>query len=141
MGGRLRGPMELVRCRGFYDGPPGAAAGAVICDGVGADESAISFSDSSVEHNGTFFGTLVKVNNVYSGSTSPRFRCFPEDPRLDSNLMRKDLHHRLDSILNGISTLLFGSPAWIRTTIHGSKGRCPTIRRPGKNDAGPFSSV
>src|SRR5947208_13054723 len=21
----------------------------------------------------------------------------------------------------------FGSPAWIRTTIHGSKGRCPTI--------------
>src|SRR5262245_12052664 len=21
-----------------------------------------------------------------------------------------------------------GSPAWIRTTIHGSKGRCPTIR-------------
>src|SRR5262245_15585009 len=26
---------------------------------------------------------------------------------------------------------LFGSPAWIRTTIHGSKGRCPTIRRPG----------
>ena len=25
-----------------------------------------------------------------------------------------------------------GSPAWIRTTIHGSKGRCPTIRRPGK---------
>src|SRR5215471_16975406 len=27
--------------------------------------------------------------------------------------------------------LRFGSPAWIRTTIHGSKGRCPTIRRPG----------
>src|ERR1017187_3760287 len=26
---------------------------------------------------------------------------------------------------------VFGSPAWIRTTIHGSKGRCPTIRRPG----------
>lgn len=26
-----------------------------------------------------------------------------------------------------------GSPAWIRTTIHGSKGRCPTIRRPGKD--------
>jgi hypothetical protein len=25
----------------------------------------------------------------------------------------------------------YGSPAWIRTTIHGSKGRCPTIRRPG----------
>ena len=25
----------------------------------------------------------------------------------------------------------FGSPAWIRTTIHGSKGRCPTVRRPG----------
>lgn len=24
-----------------------------------------------------------------------------------------------------------GSPAWIRTTIHGSKGRCPTVRRPG----------
>ena len=29
----------------------------------------------------------------------------------------------------------FGSPAWIRTTIHGSKGRCPTIRRPGKISA------
>ena len=28
-------------------------------------------------------------------------------------------------------TRLSGSPAWIRTTIHGSKGRCPTIRRPG----------
>ena len=27
-----------------------------------------------------------------------------------------------------------GSPAWIRTTIHGSKGRCPTIRRPGIRD-------
>ncbi len=25
-----------------------------------------------------------------------------------------------------------GSPAWIRTKIHGVKGRCPTIRRPGK---------
>ncbi len=30
----------------------------------------------------------------------------------------------------------FGSPAWIRTTIHGSKGRCPTIRRPGKIEEG-----
>ena len=27
--------------------------------------------------------------------------------------------------------LLCGSPAEIRTPIHGSKGRCPTIRRPG----------
>ncbi len=26
---------------------------------------------------------------------------------------------------------LCGSPAEIRTPIHGSKGRCPTIRRPG----------
>ncbi len=24
-----------------------------------------------------------------------------------------------------------GSPTWIRTTIHGSKGRCPTVRRSG----------
>ena len=32
-----------------------------------------------------------------------------------------------------------GSPAWIRTTIHGSKGRCPTIRRPGKMLAGLLS--
>ena len=29
-----------------------------------------------------------------------------------------------------------GSPAWIRTTIHGSKGRCPTIRRPGNGLGG-----
>src|SRR5579864_2334609 len=29
-----------------------------------------------------------------------------------------------------------GSPAWIRTTIHGSKGRCPTIRRPGNSEEG-----
>ena len=29
----------------------------------------------------------------------------------------------------------YGSPAWIRTTIHGSKGRCPTIRRPGKDES------
>jgi hypothetical protein len=27
----------------------------------------------------------------------------------------------------------FGSPTWIRTTIHGSKGRCPTIRRSGNS--------
>ena len=33
-----------------------------------------------------------------------------------------------------------GSPAWIRTTIHGSKGRCPTIRRPGMlQERGIFS--
>ena len=32
-----------------------------------------------------------------------------------------------------------GSPAWIRTTIHGSKGRCPTIRRPGIERIDPFS--
>ena len=25
----------------------------------------------------------------------------------------------------------FGSPKWIRTTVHGVKGRCPTIRRSG----------
>ena len=25
-----------------------------------------------------------------------------------------------------------GSPTWIRTTVHGSKGRCPTVRRSGK---------
>ena len=37
-------------------------------------------------------------------------------------------------ILHGNTATLMavgGSPAWIRTTIHGSKGRCPTIRRPG----------
>ena len=28
-------------------------------------------------------------------------------------------------------TTRYGSPARIRTSIHGSKGRCPTIRRPG----------
>ena|GEM_PF-3988862 len=27
--------------------------------------------------------------------------------------------------------VVFGSPARIRTSIHGVKGRCPTIRRPG----------
>ena len=27
---------------------------------------------------------------------------------------------------------MYGSPTWIRTTIHGSKGRCPTVRRSGK---------
>jgi hypothetical protein len=32
-----------------------------------------------------------------------------------------------------IDSKLGGSPAWIRTTIHGSKGRCPTIRRPGNS--------
>ena len=34
-----------------------------------------------------------------------------------------------------------GSPAWIRTTIHGSKGRCPTIRRPGNLQAEGASEV
>ena len=51
---------------------------------------------------------------------------------LDSNLRTNGL-----AILpcwgpNRINTKMSGSPAWIRTTIHGSKGRCPTIRRPGK---------
>ena len=31
-----------------------------------------------------------------------------------------------------VSFLDVGSPTWIRTTIHGSKGRCPTVRRSGK---------
>src|SRR5260370_20206988 len=31
-----------------------------------------------------------------------------------------------------------GSPAWIRTTIHGSKGRSPAIRRSGKEGGGFF---
>jgi hypothetical protein len=30
-----------------------------------------------------------------------------------------------------VRTRTSGSPTWIRTTIHGSKGRCPTIRRSG----------
>ncbi len=30
-----------------------------------------------------------------------------------------------------------GSPTWIRTTINGSKGRCPTVRRSGNKDDGP----
>src|ERR1039458_1376007 len=30
-----------------------------------------------------------------------------------------------------VSKTEVGSPARIRTTIHGPKGRCPTIRRPG----------
>ena len=34
-----------------------------------------------------------------------------------------------------------GSPAWIRTTIHGSKGRCPTIRRPGNRPAECYRPV
>ncbi len=29
-----------------------------------------------------------------------------------------------------------GSPTWIRTTINGSKGRCPTVRRSGNGRAG-----
>ena len=39
-------------------------------------------------------------------------------------------YRRLHALLT-----MAGSPAWIRTTIHGSKGRCPTIRRPG-NEGG-----
>ena len=34
-----------------------------------------------------------------------------------------------------------GSPAWIRTTIHGSKGRCPTVRRPGNSGGDVLLSV
>src|SRR5437773_9610384 len=44
----------------------------------------------------------------------------------------------------GISKLLkrkAGSPAWIRTTIHGSKGRCHTIRRPGNTLGENYFSV
>ena len=46
------------------------------------------------------------------------------------------------SINSGCQFVLrsIGSPAWIRTTIHGSKGRCPTIRRPG-NSGGRLPSV
>ena len=39
--------------------------------------------------------------------------------------------HEVKLPLQPIDSKYFGSPAWIRTTIHGSKGRCPTIRRPG----------
>src|ERR1035437_4753564 len=42
------------------------------------------------------------------------------------NGRRRQLQQREKLIKTG-----FGSPARIRTTIHGSKGRCPTIRRPG----------
>ena len=45
-------------------------------------------------------------------------------------------HHPTSKLLN----LKVGSPAWIRTTIHGSKGRCPTIRRPGKR-GGNFTNI
>src|SRR5437868_11422765 len=34
-------------------------------------------------------------------------------------------------LIEAADSKVCGSPAWIRTTIHGSKGRCPTIRRPG----------
>jgi hypothetical protein len=43
-----------------------------------------------------------------------------------------DYVHGVNLRLYLIDSKLRGSPAWIRTTIHGSKGRCPTIRRPGK---------
>ncbi len=46
-----------------------------------------------------------------------------------------------DPKINGIECLFCGSPAWIRTTIHGSKGRCPTIRRPGKMRTHRFLSL
>jgi hypothetical protein len=39
---------------------------------------------------------------------------------------------RQDSALVSFVRGPYGSPAEIRTPIHGSKGRCPTIRRPGK---------
>jgi hypothetical protein len=35
----------------------------------------------------------------------------------------------------------FGSPTWIRTTIHGSKGRCPTIRRSGNKEEATSRSL
>src|SRR5258706_3649380 len=52
-------------------------------------------------------------------------------PSQDSNLKTRayPLASSLQSNVFNVSK--FGSPAWIRTTIHGSKGRCPTIRRPG----------
>ena len=43
-------------------------------------------------------------------------------------LCTKSVQHREKAL---VKYERFGSPAWIRTTIHGSKGRCPTIRRPG----------
>jgi hypothetical protein len=34
-----------------------------------------------------------------------------------------------------------GSPTWIRTTINGSKGRCPTVRRSGNETVNRRNSV
>src|ERR1035437_5881144 len=49
-------------------------------------------------------------------------------PRRDGELL-------IGETLSNLIARGTGSPAWIRTTIHGSKGRCPTIRRPGNRDA------
>ena len=59
----------------------------------------------------------------------------PLDPSLDSNLISKELAASVCCHLNGVNNLKIGSPAWIRTTTHGSKGRCPTVRRPGNLQA------
>src|ERR1035437_7754790 len=47
------------------------------------------------------------------------------EPRLDRPWM---FQIRRRPVVTGFGS---GSPARIRTSIHGSKGRCPTIRRPG----------
>ena len=53
------------------------------------------------------------------------------EPSMDSNQKINDLRRGKTRKRFVFSGKFGGSPAWIRTTIHGSKGRCPTIRRPG----------
>jgi hypothetical protein len=56
-----------------------------------------------------------------------------------SRVSQRKLNCGLDKI--GYWRTWHGSPAWIRTTIHGSKGRCPTIRRPGNKRQAVTKSV
>ena len=54
-----------------------------------------------------------------------------DEPARRTICLRYKICTRIRQLSSKLLNSKCGSPAWIRTTIHGSKGRCPTIRRPG----------
>ena len=67
--------------------------------------------------------------------TAPRFMCKKGFPSKESGIVAQVSQdsgmEAVNSAGRSSHTKMSGSPIWIRTTIHGVKGRCPTIRRSG----------
>ena len=92
--------------------------------------------NSQVKTRGSASTLGVELGAAQRLSSNPRERATRENLRNVADTVEVNGRHccQAKSALE-LGRKYVGSPAWIRTTIHGSKGRCPTIRRPG-NKAG-----